>query len=219
MALVNSIRQTKNRLRAQAIIGTILAMALAFGVYWLGTEIGRLPDSTRTALITGCATVIASVLTVALTRLRERQIALEKDQQERRIPVYGEFLDSFQEYMASPEEVRKRKQAFGPFPPAMLVWGSDEVVRCWSHMKEVLRAEEVFTPTGMRRFMLAFGDLLLAMRRDLGYSNSGISNEAIVRIFTKEDGGNDQPKLTEEQLAELVSRIIAEKSNQGQMPQ
>lgn len=214
---MNSVRWIREQFGARALIGTILLIGLVTGAYWLGTEISRMPDSTRTALITGCGTVIASVLTVALTRLREHRIALEKDQQERRLPVYGEFLDSFQDYMASPAEIRKKKQVFGPFPPALLVWGSDEVVRCWSQMRVVLRAEDILTSGGTKTFMLAFGDLLLAMRRDLGYSNNGISNESIVRIFAHEERNSDQPKWTPEQLAEIL-RAIAEKSQEEPVP-
>jgi hypothetical protein len=201
-----SRRSIKGRRLTPIMVGASIILITAFFAYWSGFAINRLPDSAGTAIIAGCGTIIASVVTVTLTRLHERRLALEHEQQERRLPVYGEFLDCFQEFMASPGEYRKRKQMFGPFPPSLLVWGSDDVVRCWSDMRKLLTAES-FDPGSTKQVMLALGDILLAMRRDLGYSNEGMSNEDIVGIFSSERGGQERARLQASEIADLIKTV------------
>jgi hypothetical protein len=61
----------------------------------------------------------------------------------------------------------------------MIVWGSDSVLRAFGEF----RIASLKQPEGLIQLMAALEDLMLAIRKDLGYKNAKIVRGDLLRLF------------------------------------
>ncbi len=82
---------------------------------------------------------MVAVLGVLIGKRLERRAAAERAQQEKRVPVYEEFVSGLLRSMGATVHVSHRKEMderevvelLGRFTEEILVWGSDDVLKAW----------------------------------------------------------------------------------------
>lgn len=177
---------------ALALIASIGLMILAgLAVREVYRAILNLEESTRAALITASATVFVAVASVFLTRYFERRAARERAEQEKRIPVYEDFVRDFLQLIGATKPPAERKEVdeegafavIGKFTEKLIIWGSPDVIRTWVDYRYHSWNAENQTPEEQLEMLTKTDDLLLALRRDLGLSNKKLRKLDLLRLW------------------------------------
>ena len=115
-----------------------------------------------------------------------------------KIEVYETFFDIVERFMtaeAAEEESldperkdvpQELKDQFTKLSRGMIVWASPQVIKAWSEFRE--KASESKTP---KDTLLAVDKVLQAIRADLGNSNFGLSQGAVVKLYLSNPGEVD----------------------------
>lgn len=165
------------------IIGVVVILSIvgfaAYGFYHLVSLLLHLQKEIAAAIITAAATIIVAVITVVVGRVIERRHAAQRAQQEKRTPIYEEFVDGLLEILGIGKPKPERTapdptfaaNVFGNFTSKIMVWGSDDVLSAWTavriHFKTVGKDSERSEAENYAG-LLKLEQLLLALRRDLG---------------------------------------------------
>lgn len=144
---------------------------------------------TNTAVLTASATVLATAFTAIGARWRERKNAIDQEQRQRRALVYEDYIGGILQLIGigkppaerTPPSAVESAAVYGNFAKKALIWGSDEV------LTEYLRFSKASTSSGSGQQgiagVLALGDLMLAIRKDLGYKNGKISSIDLMTVL------------------------------------
>ncbi|UER54529.1 hypothetical protein HJG43_08235 [Kineosporiaceae bacterium SCSIO 59966] len=144
------------------------------------------------ALLTGATTVLVAVLSVLLTRFFERRNAREREQQQKRTPVYEEFIAGLLESLGFTKTAEERKEGMdqaevarvlGNFTKQAVVWGSDDVIRAWVDYRYATMKMNPKDLTQGRQGMRKLEELFLTIRKDLGLSNKSLRDGDLLRLF------------------------------------
>lgn len=174
-----------------ALLGFILLALLVtgavFAIRWAVHVFQGLNREVAAAIVAALGTAVVTLLSVLATRVFERRGAVERAQQERRIPVYEEFvsglLQFFGKTIQEPEvdhsaDVTKLMAAF---TEKVIIWGSDDVVQLWGRYQYQIRAAQTDEQRAEMTFMLE--QLLLGLRRDLGHANKKLGRGDLLKTF------------------------------------
>lgn len=178
----------ENRL-SKTILGVILLIILlviiGFILSWVVRSIFGLDKTVVSAII---AAAIA-VFSLIFTYLRDREKARQEAHREKKVEIYSLFFDLIfrglqeakkeagsSEYWES-EELQENLLSI---MKGILSYGSPNVVLTFNKWKT--KAGD--SPTVQ---MICVGDLMLAMRKDLGLSNTGLTNANIHQIYVSDD--------------------------------
>jgi hypothetical protein len=89
----------------QFVLGALLTVGLVAGVIWLVrgsvSTFAHLPSGTATAIVTGSVTVLVAIGSILASRFLERRSNREREQQEKRVPVYEEFVSGLLELIGA----------------------------------------------------------------------------------------------------------------------
>lgn len=177
------------------IIGAILLVGLGIGVVavviWLWKSIESSDSVVLAAVITGSATVLVSTAGIVLGRRNERKNEFEQRRQEKRIPVYEQFVDFwFRRVLyasktgGEPMNEQELNEFFAAFTRDLMIWGSDNVIMKWSELRnQWSRLSSDRSRDGSIKAMLEFEQLLLAMRRDIGYPETALPPRSLLGLF------------------------------------
>lgn len=170
------------------VLFALLLVAAFFVVRTAVRTFQSLQKEVAAALVTGLAAVVVALVSTFVGRRLERRHALEVAQQQRRIPVYEEFVQGLLQTMGATVPPSKRKPmteeqvvtVMGAFTEKVLVWGSEEVIRAWGRWKKLAATED---PVQQRLGLDALEDFFLALRKDLGLSNKNLQRGDVLRLW------------------------------------
>lgn len=171
------------------MLGILLVLAVAcgvvFGVWSLFSFLfSHLQKEVSAAIVTASATVIVAVVTVVGGRLLERRNISQRAQQEKRVPIYEEFVtDLFKSFGIGlprdgrpPVDATLAARVYGEFSTRIVVWGSDEVLKRWVSLRNHFQGPPggVRTPDYDFQGLVKLEELLVALRKDLGLSGNSL---------------------------------------------
>jgi hypothetical protein len=139
-----------------------------------------------TAIIAAAATIIVSLLSVMASKFYERRDNVERESRTKKIPVYEQataliFTIIHQGKPGYPtitsDETLRR---YSELTQGVIVWGSDGVLKAFGEFRVAsLQIKE----KGVAPLLVSIEDLMLAVRKDLGYKNSGLRRGDVLRLF------------------------------------
>lgn len=177
----------------QYILSFALVAGLAALVVWLLVAVVQalrgLPQATSSAMITASATLLVALTTVLVTRYFERRGVRERGQQEKRIPVYEEFVTGMLDLIGATRPPDKRTEptaetiypVFARFTERLIVWGSDDVIREWVDLRGAFMTANSDKDNVANLYRLE--NLFLVIRKDLGLSNNKLQKGDLLRLW------------------------------------
>ncbi|WP_448954094.1 hypothetical protein [Labrys neptuniae] len=163
-----------------------LVLLIASAVYYLFYVFWQANPSVQSAIIAGGFAVLA----VLITYWRERRKSLQEAHREKKIEVYSEFYDIIFDMMKRSKigdgveefDDTELHEKFMNISRGVMFYGSSDVVLAFSNWK--LEDISSSRPTHAMR---SIGQILLAMRKDIGLSNRGIDSLTIHQVYVNDD--------------------------------
>lgn len=175
----------------RVVFSIALVAALLYTVFVLlraAVSIFAVLDKTIAAtLITAATTVVVAVITIVLGKLYEQRQQVQKENRDKRIPVYEDLLKfMFRFFDAAAVEkpvVQEEMNVFmSDFNQRFIVWGSDAVIAAWVRWRKYATMAAT-APATAPVALFVYEDLIYAIRRDLGHRNSNLGRGDILAIF------------------------------------
>lgn len=192
------------------IVGLTTLAGLGYGVMLLSETVQ--PPITAAA-ITAVATVLVSTATIALGRYLEKKKELEALHREKKVPIYGKFLEG----LFSIFYERKGKQLnivkfLQEWQQKIVLWGGPTVVNAYIDWKTELTAHEPNVKT-----METTDKLIHAIRQELGHKDRKLKKGIFPRFILREADlyfqlAKQNPNLTLAELAARESEAATEES-------
>ena len=170
-----------------------------------------LNNNVLVSIIAGSTTIFASVLAVIISRYfqvkREQEIA----HREQKVKLYDKYLVGLFEVLLGDDNSKKDPKVLTPFlrevQRELILWASPNAIKSYANLHK-----ELVTQPPRAIQLIKMVDFFLALRKDLGHSNSGIRREHLVRfllrnpeLFMREYRKN--PNTTFEELGKLETKI------------
>jgi len=73
------------------------------------------------------------------------------------------------------------------FTRTMTMWGSDEVIHRWGRMRSDVAGYDPSDPSRALKPILEFEQLMIAMRRDVGYPETAMEKGDLIRMYADDD--------------------------------
>lgn len=175
-----------------AAVALAAVVALLFGLWWVGaslvTMLRTIDAEIAAAIVSGLAAVTIAIATTWLGRSLQRRTDARRGQQEKRVPVYEEFVKGVLQSMGISSSGKARKgrideqhahRVLSEFTEKAIVWGSDDVLKAWIAFRTAGQQPEEYG----NKILLIMEELFLAMRKDLGLSNRGLDRGDLLRLF------------------------------------
>lgn len=184
----------KFRVLVSFIFGLAVLAASGYGVFVLVRAswrvIRNLESDLAVAIVAAAASVLVSVLSIAVGRLFETRAKIQEQNREKKVPVYEELMEFMMrvllgDKLGKPVPEAEVVQFLTGFTQRIMVWGSDDVLSAWVKF----RRQTIQAGAGNGRSMDAifiFEDIVKAMRRDLGHRNSGVARGDILALFVND---------------------------------
>jgi hypothetical protein len=163
--------------------GLLIVISIVFLVGTLRHVATHAPEAIAAAVIAASATVVVSVSGILATKHLEKRQEIEREQRERKLEVYQQFMDY---YFAAMQKVRSEMnvakqrefdRAFhASFPKNLISRGSEDIIKkygAWVKLDDPEASGDIF----------GLENILLAMRKDLGYTNRGLKEGDLLRTF------------------------------------
>lgn len=137
-------------------------------------------------MIAASATIVVSVISVLVAKRLEFRATLAKEHREKKIPFYEGmvkfiFRITFADKLGlEPITEKEMIQQMASFTENLIVWGADEVIDAWFKFRNKSLNNN---DGGGEAIMFEIEDLLLAIRRDLGHENKGLTRGKILGLF------------------------------------
>lgn len=167
-------------------------LALGAGVTYalfMGVEVGikiflSLDKTVAAALVAASATFVVSVVSVVVGNLYVYYLRVRTETRRRKIPVYESLLEFIFRFLGAsevnpaPTETEAR-EFMSRFNRDFMVWGDDRVLQAWVKWRKHMNS----APADTREATFLIEDLVLAIRRDVGHNNRGLTEGDILTIF------------------------------------
>lgn len=186
----------------QRIVAVLLLLAVLSGaVFGIWMMVTSLAPEVSAAIIAAAVTVLVSVFSLVYTKRWERRSVIEQEHRKQKAQAYGKFMALLFVTMrsgqaGSPPPPNKVAHDFDEFARELLIWGSDNVIkkfaafRTFADTSEPLSASPGATPaqkaeTERRALqaLVAFEEVLCAIRLDLGHDNDDLKPGDLLRTF------------------------------------
>lgn len=188
-----------------ATAATVLVGAFGYGSYLLADSID--PEIAGAAIAAASAVVI-SAMTLALGRYFEKKRELEALHREKKIPIYGEFLEGVLNVFYGGKNARKVDVTtlLQKWQTRIVLWGGADVVNAYLRWKHVLTTSEPNAES-----LRVTDELVLAIRKELGHDDTGTTKDLIPRFILRDyqifaDAAKDNPKVALSVIAELEAK-------------
>ncbi len=168
----------------------ILASALALAAWIISaffSYVSAVPKELAAALVAGAATVLVATLTVMIGRYYERKKELDALYRDKKTEIYDEFLKEFFGLFFSGGKQKEGEPDkdlvpfLQEFTRKLVLWSGPEVIEAFVTWKDHLAKG---APDAKSIFLTeAF---LLAIRKDLRHTNTGLRKGFFARLFLKE---------------------------------
>lgn len=160
----------------QILLGLAVLLALAGGIAWIiYTSVTRAP-----AVVAAVVTGFAAILGLGIQRYMEQTREDDRIRRERMAPIYEDLVTTF--YKGAGGGLRAQEELesfFERLAQSLLIWGSEPVLVAFNRWRSGIdnTAEVDFES------MLAFEQLLYAIRGDLGNRSSALGPGDLLRVF------------------------------------
>jgi hypothetical protein len=154
------------------ILGIVTIIILGLISYFLFHEITQAPWQFVTILIA----IIGGLISFA----GNLQLQIRNDQKGKKIEIYEKVINLFFDLILAdklgkqPKTETQMTQEFANLTPDLILWASDDVLNLFIRFRQ---------GDGQ---ILILGQLLLAMRKDLGHQNNGMSDTSILGTFVND---------------------------------
>lgn len=163
------------------------------------------------AIVVTSATVLASTLTLVISRYFQSKREQEIAHRDKKIGLYDEFLKKLFGIFAGNDKKKSNPDELVPFlreiQRKLILWSGPKTIKAYADWHKVLttkppRAEQ----------MIKMIDFFLALRNDLGHSNSGIERSHIVRFLLRNSEllmqeYKKNPNVTFDEISKLEERL------------
>ena len=166
-------------------IAVFLAVVLAAIWAFLAILEGLSSESFRdTSLAAGIVTIVTAILVPFISKRQDRKAAVQAQLREKKLPVYEEMVGFIYSIVTATvvgkpltkEEIQEKTLNISK---QLTIWGANDILIAFAEFKksgDTTEAESV-------KILERVADLLLAVRRDLGYSNKGVDRKTVLRQF------------------------------------
>ena len=170
-------------MRTNTNIGLGIITVAIFGlIFWeLFHEIGQAPWQFVTILIA----LLGTLITVA----GNLQIQIRSEQKPNKIQIYDKTIKFFFDSIFASKLQKKSKseqeliQWFSDMTPDLILWASDDVLNIYIKFRQLADNNMLDSPNNS---ILLFGQMLLAMRKDLGHQNNKLNELSILGTFVND---------------------------------
>lgn len=182
------VRKNIGALAVLLIVGAFFYVTWKlFGVFAASITTAR--SEVAAAIIGAMATVFAGISAILISQTYERKRAAEEAHRLKKVEIYQEFINMISRMIGSSNEHLSLKEPDLPelvkylfkFKADILLWGSPRVI------KAQIEFENASGKSDTPRLFKKVNELYLAIREDIGLSNSGLSNLELVKLYLKED--------------------------------
>ena len=182
------------------IFAIFIILIFVLSLYESLAFIFSLQKEIAAVIVAGMITIFGSVISYLIARHMERARDAERDIRQRKVPIYEQFVKFLAlKYLMSTdgsggaEKSAETTDFLRRFSVDITIWGSDDVVREWIKFKTLAMKFALVAGEGLperdteanivQRAIIPIGNLLLAIRKDIGHSNKKLSNLDIMRLF------------------------------------
>lgn len=166
-----------------------VVVVVVSGLIWAVFQgLDRLKSGVAAAVIAASATALISVWSLIYSKRWEQRVLVAQAQREQKLPLYEEFVQFWfmQTFFREDDEetdAAEWKQFVGFTAQKFALWAADDVIRTYNAFKvtAAIATQEGHEPNPVP--LLAFEQLLLAMRRDLGHENKGLKQADLLRLY------------------------------------
>jgi hypothetical protein len=141
------------------------------------------PEAIAAAVIAASATVLVSVFGTLATKHLERRQEIERQQRERKLEVYQQFMDyqfaamqGVRSEMDAAERTELDRAFHVSFAKNLISWGSEDIIKeygAWVKWDDPEASGDI----------LGLEKILLAIREDLGYTNKELEAGDLLKTF------------------------------------
>jgi len=135
------------------------------------------------------ATILVGVSAVLLSQAHERKRAAEEAHRLRKVEIYQGFIDMVSRIIGAANknlavkepDPQELVQYLFKFKADILLWGAPKVI------KAQIEFEHVSGSGDTKKIFSAVNSLYLAIREDIGLSNSGLNKLELMKLYLNED--------------------------------
>jgi hypothetical protein len=172
----------------QLILGVSLICGLSYGVWLLVTafiaSITAASPEVTAAIVGAMATILVGISAVLISQAYERRRAAEEAHRLKKVEIYQGFIDMISRMTGAKNEHLSLKepdpkeliQYLFKYKSDILLWGSPKVI------KAQIEFEDVSESADNQKMFRSVNSLYLAIREDIGLSNSGLKNLELVKL-------------------------------------
>lgn len=208
--------------KIKQILSMLLGLGIVGGLLWLFYKIialvfqtlSTLDSNVSIAIVAGSATILASTLTVVITRYYQTKRDREAAHRDKKIDLYDEFLSKLFEIFLGDDKEKKNNKNLVAFlreiQRKITLWSGPDVIRAYAEWHYELTTQgDIPKAKGMIKMM----DFFLALRKDLGHSNSGIKHEHLIRFMLRNSDlfmqmYRNNPEVTFEEISKEEKKLI-----------
>ena len=166
----------KLKKNSQTVLGFVLLASLGFGAWWVlqavGSTVAGLDKGVLAALITGSLVASCAIWVKHI----EHRHSVEAQFRDAKVKLFNEFMDVMDRISDDDITSDELLSMLKEWKRRTLFWGGPKVMRAFLSLGEL--GKDTKTVGGMARSVGIVGDLILAMREDVGLSNRGIVSGA-----------------------------------------
>ncbi|MEG4294135.1 hypothetical protein Q5692_35525 [Microcoleus sp. C2C3] len=158
------------------LIGVAILGAIIWALFY---EIGQAPWQFITIIIAS----LGALITVA----GNFNIQVRNEQKPKKIEIYDKVINLFfdsifaQKLGQEPKSEEELIKSIHDMTPDLILWASDDVLNLYIKFRQMANKQDSSTTP-----ILLFGQMLLAMRKDLGHQNNQINEESILGTFVND---------------------------------
>lgn len=162
-------------------LGLIGIAILGLIIWALFYEIGQAPWQFITILI--------ALLGTLITFSGNFLIQVRNEQKPKKIEIYDKVIKFFFDSILASKLGKKPKteeeliQGFADMTPDLILWASDDVLNLYIKFRQITNNNMQDSSSNP---ILLFGQMLLAMRKDLGHQNKRINEVSILGTFVND---------------------------------
>ncbi|GAB5464342.1 hypothetical protein [Hoeflea alexandrii] len=179
----------RNKL-GEIALGLVLLAAIVVGAWYAASWLFRGLLGIDKTLANGIIAALVAIFSIIFAYWRDREKSRQEAHREKKVEVYKIFFDLIFKILRDSKKKDKDadgflesdefQDAFFELMKGVLAYGSPDVVKSIGNWR-------VHADSSGSNQMKMIGDILLSMRKDLGLSNSGLTNINIHQVYVNDD--------------------------------
>lgn len=161
-----------------ALLGAI-AVCFGFFLRWLWHQLTDINPDLAVGVLTASTTVIVATVTVMLGRYYERRREVDTHFRDKKLDIYDSMLKELFDLDKQHQSLELAK-FFREWQRKMIVWGGPSVLNAYVDWMRSVRTGRLDAET-----LFAMEKFFLAMRKDLGLSNAGVTSGLLLHLYLR----------------------------------